>query len=115
MALSDGLLAVAECLEEDDWQSAAEGPELDNLPQNAVEDVSGPPTPMMPLLTVVDGDNSRIDINLTFVRCLSGCVPPQQDVFANGTSYPTLAQLVAQSMASRRGHSEEHHHSSWLW
>ncbi|CAL5218701.1 g412 [Coccomyxa viridis] len=56
VALSDGGLAVAECPEEDDWESAAEGPELDNLPQNAVEDISGTTVPTMPLVRVIVED-----------------------------------------------------------
>ena len=66
MALSDGSLAVAECPEEDDWESAAEGPGLDNLPQNAVEDVS---VPSMPLVKMVAEDSGG-EISLTYIRCL---------------------------------------------
>ena len=69
MALSDGGLAVAECPEEDDWESAAEGPELDNLPQNAVEDISGTTVPTMPLVRVIVEDKGA-EICLMHSRCL---------------------------------------------
>ncbi len=78
MALSDGSLAVAECPEEDDWESAAEGPELDNLPQNAVEDVSGPNASAMPLVKLVAGDDAA-EICLMYIRCVIwlSIIPPQ--------------------------------------
>lgn len=121
MALSDGTLAVAECPEEDDWESAAEGPELDNLPQNAVEDVSGPPIPSMPLLKVVaDAENSGTGINLLYIRCLSGYAMSHysKTSLQRKMSYPTLVQLYAHctlhGMVSWRRHCGEHQLFFWL-
>ena len=68
MVLSDGMLAAAECPEEDDWESAAEGPESDNLPQNAVEDVSGPVSLTMPFVQVISEDDAA-GLHLMYTRC----------------------------------------------
>lgn len=66
--LSDGSLAAAECPEEDDWEFAAEGSELHNMPQNAAEDISGPATLSMPLIELISGKEAAA-LGLIHARC----------------------------------------------
>ena len=69
VVLSDGGLAAAECLEEDDWESAAKASESSNMPQNASED-TGCPALSMPLLQLLSAEEAA-GIELTRTRWLS--------------------------------------------
>ena len=78
MVLSDGSLAVAECLEEDDWECAAEASEPSNMPQNASED-TGCPALSMPLSQLLSAEDAA-DLELMHTRwlgCLSLLLPHQ--------------------------------------
>ncbi|CAK0773220.1 hypothetical protein CVIRNUC_004042 [Coccomyxa viridis] len=68
VVLSDGSLAVAECLEEDDWECAAEASEPSNMPQNASED-TGCPALSMPLSQLLSAEDAA-DLELMHTRHL---------------------------------------------
>ena len=69
MVLSDGGLAAAECLAEDDWESAAEASEFSNLPQNVCED-TGCPALSMPLSQLLSAEDAA-GLGLMRTRWLS--------------------------------------------
>ena len=69
VVLSDGSLAVAECLEEDDWECAAEASEPSNMPQNASED-TGCPALSMPLSQLLSAEDAA-GLGLMRTRWLS--------------------------------------------
>ena len=69
VVLSDGSLAAAECLEEDDWESAAEASEPSNMPQNVSED-TGCPALSMPLSQLLSAEEAA-GLGLMHARWLS--------------------------------------------